>query len=131
MNTRHNLGQHLILDLHTVVNNCKLISMESTMQELKQIIEDGGLTILGNQYHHFGDGFGFTGVIILSESHFSIHTWPEHGFCAIDLFACGDHDIQKIGDKFIEYFEAGSSYDQLIKRGDIVNDPEIIYETTI
>jgi S-adenosylmethionine decarboxylase len=123
MDTGFSVGQHLILDIYTEINNYKLISMRNTMLQLTQTIEDSGLTIIGNRYHHFGDGFGFTGVIILSESHFSIHTWPEHGFCAIDLFACGDHDIQKIGDKFIEYFEAASSSCQLIKRGNIVLAP--------
>ena len=122
MNTKLSLGQHLILDLYTEINNYKLINVQHTMLQLKQMIEDSGLTILGNKYHHFGDGFGFTGVIILSESHFSIHTWPEHGFAAIDLFACGNHDIINIGNKFIEYFEAVSpwSSSQLIKRGNIL-----------
>jgi S-adenosylmethionine decarboxylase len=120
MNTKLSLGQHLILDLYTEINNYKLINVQHTMLQLKQMIEDSGLTILGNKYHHFGDGFGFTGVIILSESHFSIHTWPEHGFAAIDLFACGNHDIINIGNKFIEYFEAVSSSSQLIERGNIL-----------
>jgi S-adenosylmethionine decarboxylase len=42
--------------------------------------------------HSFGEGAGITGVAILAESHISIHTWPETGFAAIDIFMCGSCD---------------------------------------
>lgn len=41
--------------------------------------------------HHFGTGMGVTGVALLAESHISIHTWPEDGLAAVDLFVCGHH----------------------------------------
>lgn len=59
-------------------------------------LEDGalaaGATILHSHYHHFGDGEGVSGVTVLAESHISIHTWPEVGYAAIDVFMCGDSD---------------------------------------
>jgi S-adenosylmethionine decarboxylase len=44
--------------------------------------------------HHFGEGAGVTGVALLAESHMSIHTWPDTGFAAIDIFLCGRRDPQ-------------------------------------
>lgn len=45
--------------------------------------------VLGVHVHGFGEGLGVTGVALLAESHISIHTWPEHGLAAVDLFVCG------------------------------------------
>ena len=47
-----------------------------------------GLTVIGQHFHSFSP-HGVTGVVVLAESHISIHTWPELGFGALDLFACG------------------------------------------
>lgn len=47
------------------------------------------VTVLHSQFHQFSPQ-GVTGLLLLSESHLSLHTWPEHGYCAVDLFTCGD-----------------------------------------
>ena len=48
-----------------------------------------GAQVLSAHFHHFGEGAGVTGVVMLSESHISIHSWPEHQFAALDIFMCG------------------------------------------
>lgn len=48
-----------------------------------------GARILHSHFHTFGPGMGVTGVLLLAESHISIHTWPEVGFAAADIFMCG------------------------------------------
>jgi S-adenosylmethionine decarboxylase len=48
-----------------------------------------GPTILHSHFHHFGPDAGVSGVVVLAESHISIHTWPERDFAAIDIFMCG------------------------------------------
>jgi len=54
-----------------------------------------GATIVGSKFHSFGEGQGITGVVLLAESHISIHTWPETGYAAVDVFMCGDMDPGK------------------------------------
>jgi S-adenosylmethionine decarboxylase len=45
--------------------------------------------VLFSHFHAFGEGQGVTGVVLLAESHITIHTWPECGFAAADIFMCG------------------------------------------
>jgi S-adenosylmethionine decarboxylase len=54
-----------------------------------------GATVVDSRFYHFGDGQGVSGVVILAESHLSIHTWPERGYAAIDVFTCGSCDPRK------------------------------------
>jgi S-adenosylmethionine decarboxylase len=51
-----------------------------------------GASILHVNLHHFGKGLGVTGVLMLAESHISIHSWPELGYAALDVFICGKGD---------------------------------------
>jgi len=51
-----------------------------------------GATILHSHFHHFSPNGGVSGVVVLAESHISIHTWPERDFAAVDLFMCGSCD---------------------------------------
>jgi S-adenosylmethionine decarboxylase len=48
-----------------------------------------GATILHSHFHHFSPNGGVSGVVVLAESHISIHTWPERDYAAIDIFMCG------------------------------------------
>ena len=48
-----------------------------------------GATIVDSTFHRFSP-CGVTGVLVITESHLAIHTWPEHGFAAVDLFTCGE-----------------------------------------
>ena len=45
-------------------------------------------TIVGSQFHRFSP-YGVSGVVVIAESHIAIHTWPEHGYAALDVFSCG------------------------------------------
>lgn len=47
-----------------------------------------GATVLGHTFHKFSPQ-GVTGIVAIAESHLSIHTWPEHGYAAVDIFTCG------------------------------------------
>ncbi len=57
--------------------------------------------------HKFEDGGGISGVAVLAESHISVHTWPEKGFAAFDVFMCGNAEPRKALDVFKRVFESG------------------------
>ena len=79
-------GTHLLLDLWGASN---LIDPELIDRALRDAAEAANATILHSHFHHFGPDGGVSGVLVLAESHISIHTWPERDFAAIDIFMCG------------------------------------------
>ncbi len=82
------LGNHLLVELYNC--NTKVINNVSKMEELLlESVRISGATTLNSNFHKFSP-HGVSGVVVISESHFSIHTWPEYGYCALDIFTCGD-----------------------------------------
>jgi S-adenosylmethionine decarboxylase len=84
-------GTHLIIDLWEASRLDELDHVERAMREA---VEAAGATLLQIHLHHFTPNGGITGVAILAESHISIHSWPERGYAAIDIFMCGDAQPQ-------------------------------------
>lgn len=85
----HFAGSHLLVDLYGAQG---LDNPHRLSEVLVQAAQDAGCTILHRYFHHFGEGTGVTGVLLLAESHISIHTWPETGYAAVDVFMCGRCD---------------------------------------
>ena len=85
-------GSHLLIDLWQAERLADLAHVEATLREAVAVI---GATILRVDLHHFTENDGVSGVAILAESHMSIHTWPEVGYAALDIFVCGDLDPLK------------------------------------
>ena len=82
-------GMHLLVDLWGASNLC---DPEFIDRALREAAEAAGATILHGHFHHFSPNGGVSGVLVLAESHISIHTWPERDFAAIDIFMCGACD---------------------------------------
>jgi S-adenosylmethionine decarboxylase len=82
-------GTHLLVDLWGATNLCDPALID---RALRDAAEAAGATILHSHFHHFSPNGGVSGVVVLAESHISIHTWPERDFAAIDLFMCGACD---------------------------------------
>jgi S-adenosylmethionine decarboxylase len=78
-------GVHLIIDLHGAERLDDIEHIEAT---LRHCVEAAKATLLHIHLHHFQPN-GVSGVAVLAESHISIHTWPEAGFAALDVFMCG------------------------------------------
>jgi S-adenosylmethionine decarboxylase len=53
---------------------------------------DGGATLVSSHFHHFSPQ-GVSGVVVIAESHITVHTWPEHGYAAVDVFTCGCTEV--------------------------------------
>jgi S-adenosylmethionine decarboxylase len=79
-------GVHLIVDLHGAEGLDDIDLIEDT---LRRCVDAAGATLLHIHLHHFQPN-GVSGVAVLAESHISIHTWPEAGFAALDVFMCGN-----------------------------------------
>lgn len=82
-------GLHLLADLNGIAAE-KLCNGEALEQLLRAAAEAAHAHVLHSHFHGFGEGQGVTGVVLLAESHITIHTWPECGFAAADIFMCGN-----------------------------------------
>lgn len=79
-------GSHLIIDLWGAQD---LDDESKIEQAMKDAVTAAGATLLHIHLHKFSPNGGVSGVAVLSESHISVHTWPEKGFAAFDVFMCG------------------------------------------
>lgn len=82
-------GQHLLVDLWGA---SRLDEPAHIDMALREGAVAAGATILHGHFHHFTPNGGVSGVLVLAESHISIHTWPERDYAAIDIFMCGACD---------------------------------------
>lgn len=85
-NYKPTLGRHTLLDLY----DCEALILNNQEEVQKIMLEAarrGGATIVEKLFHTFSPQ-GISGVVVIAESHLAIHTWPEHGYAAIDLFTC-------------------------------------------
>ena len=97
-------GVHLIIDLHGAKRLNDIEHIETT---LRRCVEASNATLLHIHLHHF-QPTGVSGVAVLAESHISIHTWPEAGYAALDVFMCGAADPDKCIPVLREAFSAQS-----------------------
>jgi S-adenosylmethionine decarboxylase proenzyme len=82
-----------------------------------EVARRDGLTVVQEVTHQFSP-HGVSCVLVLAESHLSIHTWPEHGYVAVDLFTCEERvDGDQILKHFQEVFRAGRMEKQFVRRG--------------
>ena len=100
----HCAGVHLIIDLHGARRLDDIEHIEAT---LRRCVEASNATLLHIHLHHFQPS-GVSGVAVLAESHISIHTWPESGYAALDVFMCGSADPDKCIPVLREAFAAKS-----------------------
>jgi S-adenosylmethionine decarboxylase len=82
-------GAHLIVDLYEAE---RLDDIDHIEDALRRAVDAANATLLHIHLHHFEPNGGVSGVAVLAESHISIHTWPENGYAALDVFMCGNAD---------------------------------------
>ena len=110
------LGKHLLLEL----NDCdpKLLNDIVFIREIMlAAANESGATVLGESFHQFSPQ-GVSGVILIAESHLSVHTWPEHGYAGADIFTCGTRvKPEKAAEVIIEKLKPRTHSVILIDRG--------------
>ena len=110
------LGQHVLAEFFecdpNILNNVELV--EKLMVEAAL---ECGATIVQKCFHMFNP-YGVSGVVIIAESHLAIHTWPELGYAAVDLFTCGDKCDPKVSYNYLrKAFNSKNASYQELKRG--------------
>src|SRR6187551_1448704 len=110
------LGRHLLGEFHGCDREL-LNRPEHIRAELLSAVTSSGATPIQDFVHTFSP-HGVTGIVVIAESHFAIHTWPEYGYAAVDLFTCGDTvDPWVAFDQLASAFRAGSHSVVEIRRG--------------
>ena len=100
------VGKHCILELYDC-DPAKLDNETFLRDTITTAAERAGATLLNLITHRF-EPQGVTGLALLAESHISIHTWPENGYAAVDVFTCGDHTLpEKACEVLCEELAAG------------------------
>ena len=97
-------GSHLIIDLWEAKGLDERDRIEAALIDA---VNEAGATLLHIHLHTFEEGGGISGVAVLAESHISVHTWPEKGYAAFDVFMCGDAEPRKALEVFKRAFNPG------------------------
>jgi len=109
------LGQHYLLECDGVEASM-LADPKQLEQILRQAAQLAHAHIVFAHLHHFGQGQGVTGVLVLQESHMTIHTWPEYGYAALDVFMCGQAQPQLAVACLIEQLQPKQHRWQMVER---------------
>lgn len=109
------LGTHAILNIYGVEFS-KLNDIEYTYSVFNEAISRCGATLVSSQHKMF-EPQGLTYIGLLSESHISIHTWPEKGHACVDIFTCGEHvDTMTALQYIIEEYSPSSHWVKVVDR---------------
>lgn len=112
----HALGRHLLLELF----DCDTDAIRN-IQKVKDVLVEAAkrahATIVDVVFHQFNP-FGISGVVVIAESHLSIHTWPEYRYAAVDIFSCGENmHVEFAANYLVEEFGAGRTSVVDVQRG--------------
>ena len=119
------LGRHLLLELREC-NVAVLDDLKYLENALVSAAIESGATVLDKSFHQFAPQ-GVSGVVLIAESHLSLHTWPEHAYAAVDIFTCGTTvKIEVAADSLIR--QLGSKDPSLleVKRGVFVRERKMV-----
>jgi len=116
------LGKHLLLEL----KDCDvglLNDMDYLREALIEVARFIGATVIKDSFHRFSPQ-GISGIVIIAESHISVHTWPEYSFAAVDVFTCGEViEPAKAVKPMAEKLKAKSTSYIELKRGVLMEAP--------
>lgn len=110
------LGIHLLIELCSC-NTQKIDNLDYLERIMTQAAEVAGATVLKTAFQDFNPQ-GVSGVVVIAESHLTIHTWPEYGYAAVDIFTCGSRvNPWKAAGFLKQELEAGDMQVNELQRG--------------
>lgn len=110
------LGSHLLIELFEC-NEDSLKTENSVGDAMLEAAVVSKATVVADSFHEF-QPYGVSGAVIIQESHYTIHTWPEHGYAAVDLFYCGGTiHVQRAVDILLERFQPKRMKFLVVRRG--------------
>ncbi len=109
------LGKHLLVEF-TDCDRKALNDLKRMEKILLEAAQKAGATIVDSIFHLYNP-HGVSGVIVIAESHMSIHTWPEYGYAAVDFFTCGERVDPWIACRYMNEQLGGSMNTREVKRG--------------
>ncbi|MBN2015102.1 MAG: S-adenosylmethionine decarboxylase proenzyme [Candidatus Altiarchaeota archaeon] len=115
------LGIHLLVELYDC-DKAVLNDVEKVEKMLVRAAELSDATIIKPVFHKFNP-HGVSGVVVIAESHFSVHTWPEYGYCALDIFTCGGQIKNKKALKYLEKELGAKSISVIEMKRGVLNLP--------
>ena len=115
------LGLHLLLELKEC-NPSLLNDLNHVRLALLRAAHEAGTEVIGESFHRFSPQ-GVTGILAIAESHISVHTWPEHGYAAADIFTCGSHfQSRRVAEVLVELLESKAPQITEVQRG-LIREP--------
>ena len=110
------LGRQILIEFYDCDSKV-LTNRDRIRQYMLEAANHAGATVISDTFHHFKPD-GISGVVVIAESHISIHTWPEHRYAAVDVFTCGDSvDPWSVPNYLQEKLQAENVSSMEIKRG--------------
>ncbi len=112
------LGQHILAEFYEcdtdAINDVRMVE-----ETLLRAAKEARATVIGSSFHLF-EPHGVSGVVVISESHLAIHSWPEYAYAAVDIFTCGeDVDPMAAFAYLKEHFGTQNATYQIVQRGQL------------
>lgn len=114
-------GRHLLAEYYSC-DSAVLNDSERLEQLFVEAAQAAGSTVVQSVFHRFFPQ-GISGVVVVQESHLSIHTWPEHGYAAVDFYTCGDCDPLLAHEVLQKGLQAKQYETMVLCRGGLANVP--------
>jgi len=108
-------ARHLLVELDGC-DRAVLNDEQKVRALMRRAAEAAGARVVSETFHRYAPQ-GITGVIVIEESHFSVHTWPECGYAAIDFYTCGECAPERAAEVLREGFSAQRVETMLVERG--------------
>ncbi|MFZ0390598.1 MAG: adenosylmethionine decarboxylase [Calditrichia bacterium] len=114
------LGRHILAEFFDCDKEA-LNDVQRVENYMKRAAIECGATIVNSVFHTFNP-HGVSGVVVIAESHLAIHTWPEYGYAAVDVFTCGETvDPWVATEALKEYFRSGAIKTVEVNRGELAS----------